>query len=314
MYYSLTFSYDRPTAPLFFSKDNRTYGLNQNTRKNTWIDWHLVPAKRPSINTPERKTKIVEIPGMNGDLDLSESLTGYPLYSNRKGSIEFLVMNDYEHWHDIYQNMCSYLHGKRLYMAFEEDPAYYYYGTFTVEQYESGDNNSNITISYELEPFKYEYLTGNVDGGYWDIFDFNTDVINGVKYTDKFDTVEIDSEEYVPICSGYDWGNYTELPIMPTITINTNEITDAITIHFVNEEMGIDFVKTLTGGTYKLPQIIFTQNKNVGKVRYQYGIAAVNDGKPTPIYYHDMGYGTTSMILEAKGHGTIKVNAIPGRK
>ena len=78
--------------------------------------------------------------------------------------------------------------------------------------------------------------------------------------------------------------------------------------------MGIDFVKTLTKGTYKLPQIIFTQNKNVGKVRYEYGITSTNDGKPTPIYYHDMGYGVDSMILEAKGHGTIKVNAIPGRK
>ncbi len=314
MYYSLTFSYERPTTPLFFDKDNRTYGSGTNTRKNTWVDWHLVPTKRPSINTPERKTKIVEIPGMNGDLDLSESLTGYPLYSNRKGSIEFLVMNDYEHWHDIYQNMCSYLHGKRLYMAFEEDPAYYYYGTFTVEQYESGDHNSNITISYELEPFKYEYTIGKRDGGYWDIFDFNTDNIDGVKYTKKFNSFTVDSETYVSICSGSDWGNYTELPIIPTIDIATDAITDDITIHFVNAEMNIDFEKTLTRGRYKLPQIIFTQNKNVGKVRYQYGHGTSNDDKPVPIYYSDMGYGLESMILEAKGHGAITITAIPGRK
>lgn len=312
MYYSLTFSYDRPITPLFFDKDDRTYsGLSK--KKNTWVDWHLVPTERPSINTPELKTKIVEIPGMNGDLDLSESLTGYPLYSNRKGSIEFLVMNDYEKWHDIYQNMCSFLHGREVYMAYEEDPGYYYHGRFTVEQYQSGDNNSKITISYDLEPYKYEYNIGHVDGGYWDVFDFNTDDLDSVKFTETFYQFPINSDNYVSICSGRDWGNYTEMPIIPTIRIETDSITDDITIHFVNLEMGIDFTKTLTSGSYKIPQIIFTQNKNIGKVHYDISMTSTTD-ELTAITYTDMGYNNDSMILEAKGHGRITIEAIPGRK
>ena len=60
MYYSLTFSYERPETPLYFEFNNRTY--RRKNIKNTWIDWHLVPTERPSIENPEVKTKTVEIP------------------------------------------------------------------------------------------------------------------------------------------------------------------------------------------------------------------------------------------------------------
>ena len=51
--------------------------------KNTWDDWHLIPSKRPSFNPPNVKSQYVDIPGGNGVLDLTESLTGYPLYNTR---------------------------------------------------------------------------------------------------------------------------------------------------------------------------------------------------------------------------------------
>ena len=63
--------------------------------KNTWDDWRLVPASRPVFNPPAQKVKTLEIPGGDGVIDLSQSLTGYPVYQNRTGSIEFIVMNDF---------------------------------------------------------------------------------------------------------------------------------------------------------------------------------------------------------------------------
>ena len=64
--------------------------------KNTWDDWKIVPASRPVFKSPALKKKTIEIPGADGFIDLSESLTGYPVYSNREGSFEFVVMNDFK--------------------------------------------------------------------------------------------------------------------------------------------------------------------------------------------------------------------------
>lgn len=313
MYYSLTFSYVRPTSPLFFDMDNRTYGVTTvNPKKNTWVDWHLIPTSRPAINTPERKTKTVDIPGMNGDLDFSESLTGYPVFNNREGEIEFLVETGHEAWNEIYQSMCSYFHGRKVYMAYEDDPGFYYYGTITVNQYQSEKDNSKITINYNLEPCKYDYCIGRSGDAFWDIFDFESDDLDSIRYSGKFYQFEINNyEEYQSICTGKDWGNYTEFPVIPTITVETEELTDDVTIHFVNYELGIDFTKTLTRGTYILPQIVISQKNNSGKtVRSSrtippYGLL--------PLTYQAMNYGDRDLVLEAKGHGTITITGYPGR-
>lgn len=321
MYYSLTFSYDKPFKPLYFGMDNRTYlfnwasGQSRDSVKNTWNDWHLVPTKRPAITPPEVKTKTVEVPGMNGDLDLTESLTGYPAYKSREGSITFKVMNDYEHWHEIYADMCSFLNGRVLYFALEDDPAYFYHGRVTVEQYDSQKDNSEITINYIVDPQKYEYVNGQVDGGWWDIMDFETDYISGIKYTDKFYEYPVDTDEFETIVSGDDWGNFSEFPVIPEITVKTTTIFDQIVVHFTNTEMGIDFTKALTSGTYKLAEIIFTQIRNKGKVFKM--VAPINSDEPytiAPSTYDTMGYMSSHMDLEVKGHGTITFDFNTGRK
>ena len=320
MYYSLSFSYNKPTEPMHFRKDDILYPANLDVKrpnKNTAIDWFLVPTERPSFEPPEVITKTVEIPGM-GDLDLTESLTGYPAYKNRTGSIEFLILNDNMDWHDIYQDMCSYLHGRKLYVSYEEDPAFFYYGRFKVSAYESGDNNSHITIEYDLEPYKYEYNKGYLEGGYWDILDFETDFIDGVKYTDKFYQIPIDSNDYVTICDDEDWGNYTECPILPEFTISPDNM-QSITIHFTSEELGIDVTKTFNN-SYKgvIGEIVFDQINNVGKYRNA-GIKSVPT-EPLEVEYVRKAntimdiYVAYRTKLEIKGHGTVTINCNPGRK
>lgn len=284
-------------------------------KKNTWLDWHLVPTDRPSIAPPEVITKTVEVPGM-GDLDLTESLTGYPAYKNRTGSITFMVMNDYENWHDIYQKMCSYLHGRKLYMSYEEDPGYFYCGRFTVDAYDSGDNNSEITINYELEPFKYDYNKGYVEGGYWDTFDFDQDNREGVNYRDIFYAINVDSDEYVTLLNNAEWGNFTEMPIIPTFKVENLQLGGFITIHYVNSEMGIDVEKTLTSsGDHRIPEIIFTQIRNHGKVRFGMIRLDSESKNPLPVEYSNMyPMGTETFKLEVKGHGTLTIDYNAGRK
>lgn len=127
---------------------------------NTFSDWHLVPDSRPVIALPELKTSTVDVPGSAGILDLSESLTGYPLYSNRSGSMLFHVLNDVEPWQLLYSRIANYLHGKKRKVILEDDPEYYYQGRMTVT-WTSNNNGtwSDVEIGYDLEPYKYYYIT-----------------------------------------------------------------------------------------------------------------------------------------------------------
>lgn len=123
--------------------------------KNTYDDWKIVPDTRPVVVPPEPKFIFDEIPGANGSLDLSSTLTGFVNYQDRTGSFDFIVLNDYGQWHERYSEIMGYLHGKRMRMVLEDDPNYFYIGRFSVSGWDSGENWSTITIDYHLDPFKY---------------------------------------------------------------------------------------------------------------------------------------------------------------
>lgn len=133
--------------------------------KNTWTDWHLVPSSRPVINPPKPKVQYVDIPGADGSIDLTESLAGRPVYSDREGSLDFIVLNDFNvdnyryNWIDVYTSIMRHLHGRRMKMILEDEPNYYYEGRFEVNSWKSDANNSTITIDYHLSPYKYEITT-----------------------------------------------------------------------------------------------------------------------------------------------------------
>jgi len=59
---------------------------------HSWNDLYLIPLERPVIPPPEVKTNLVDIPGGNGSIDLTNALTGEPCYKDRTGSIEFMVV------------------------------------------------------------------------------------------------------------------------------------------------------------------------------------------------------------------------------
>lgn len=141
-----------------------------NTR-HTFLDWFLSPVERPSIDKAEVKENYIEIPGTNGGLDLTESLTGSPLYKYIEGSFEFKILNDRKlpilnnkceltkekeiTWEYLNRDIRSFLNGKERYMMLEDDPSWFYKGRFTVGRYDSSETaNSKITIAYKVYPFK----------------------------------------------------------------------------------------------------------------------------------------------------------------
>ena len=125
--------------------------------KNTWDNWHIVPSSRPVFNPPKQKVNTLDIQGGNGIIDLSESLTGYPVYNNREGSFEFIVMNDYKPWQETYSDIADYIHGQKMRAVLEDDPQYYYEGRFSVNSWKSDKDWSKITIDYNVSPYTSQF-------------------------------------------------------------------------------------------------------------------------------------------------------------
>ena len=154
------------------------------TGRNTWNHFRLIPSSRPVINPPEFRSSFIEIPGADDFLDASTLLTGgYPLYGRRKGDIEFYVTRDYDSyytWSKVYSNMMSFLHGQIVKCVLMDDPAFYYRGRMTVNQWRSEKDWSKIVLNYDFEPYKYAVFS-TADEWLWDPFDFVEGVITHPK-------------------------------------------------------------------------------------------------------------------------------------
>lgn len=170
--------------------------------KNTWDDWHLIPATRPLFNPPTVKENMVNIPGGDGVLDLTASLAGRPTYNNRTGSWIFYVQNGFKDWSVLYSEIMVYLHGQTFKAILEDDPAYFYEGRFSVNQWKSDKDYSQIVINYNVGPYKKE-INNTGSNWLWDPFNFETGIIRNYKnlsvLTSLTVVVEGDMMDSVPV-------------------------------------------------------------------------------------------------------------------
>ena len=147
--------------------------------KNTWDDWRMVPVDRPIISEPGLKTNIVDIPAANGQIDLMHALIGYPVYKNRTGTLKFRLVNvDAESVQSRVNEIARHLHGVYMDMILDDEPQYYYSGFYevTATSYKKAGENGEITIKYNLDPYKYSVATTDEEW-LWDTFNFETGVI-----------------------------------------------------------------------------------------------------------------------------------------
>lgn len=220
--------------------------------KNTWEDWRLVPSSRPVFNPPPQKIKTVDIPGGNGLIDLSESLTGYPVYENRTGSMEFIVMNDFKRWHIAYSDILDYLHGQTMRAILEDDPEYFYEGRFTVNQWKSEKDWSRIVIDYSVGPYKWSVLS-SIDDWRWDPFNFQTGAILPILFRNLAVTTNVKEHRFRSELLG-------KAPICPRFLV-TSTAKRGVKARFINHALGIDETKLIPDGTVQIPEFVFFGNQ-----------------------------------------------------
>lgn len=130
--------------------------------KHSYWDWGLLLKSYPEISPPEPKTKLVDVPGTNGMLDLSETLTGHVQYENRTIKFEFVTKISRSEWPFICSEIYDCIHGKTLDIIMDDDTDYCYTGRITIKKREVVKAvTMEITVEAEVEPFKTKLFSNS---------------------------------------------------------------------------------------------------------------------------------------------------------
>lgn len=223
---------------------------------NTYDEWGLIPMKRPHVAQPPLKSKYVDIPAFDGEIDYTEVLTGRPAYGMREGSWEFWLRPQ-EEWPNVYGDILQKIHGKNVNIILEDDPEWFYTGRVTVESFDTEDHNSKITIQYHLDPYKYQIdgSTGNIDWLWDDLFD-------NIIYYGLFDVEEEKTRNLI---------NPVVAKLIPTFTLSA-----PMTVEFKGQTFSLPM-----GDNVKNDLIVLDQGNNVmvfkgnGRVKVDYSLKQI---------------------------------------
>lgn len=181
--------------------------------KHSYNDFGLILSSRVEVGTPAVKANTVDIKGGDGVVDLSDTLTGYVFFENRKITCNFTVIDARNKWSAIYSKLLNYFHGEKMKIILDDDASFYYIGRVSVNEWKSSKSTATIVVEIDAEPYKYDNTSA--DGWWlWDTFDFENGIIN------ELGDVTISGSETISIIG-------RRKRFVPTITSNA-----AMTVEF----------------------------------------------------------------------------------
>ena len=143
--------------------------------KNSYDDFGLILTDK-DIGFPEPKLEKVDVIGADGVIDLSEVLNDDIKYKTRKLQFTFTVLKGNKYWASTVADIANYLHGKKLRIQMDFDPAYYYTGRCKSNSFKTSKMLCTITIDAECEPYRLD-INGNGEKWLWDTFSFQNGFI-----------------------------------------------------------------------------------------------------------------------------------------
>jgi phage-related protein len=160
---------------------------------HSYYEWGLILVEK-ELKSPKAKTYTVELEGSNGVLDFTDFF-GAVKYENRKLTFKFIkpqiVPDGFLSLYSLVQNT---LHGKKMQVILDDDPAYFYYGRISINDWKSNKGIGEIVIEVDAEPYKQSISETVV-----------TQTVKGSA------SITIDNDK---------------MPVMPTITSNAEFLID----------------------------------------------------------------------------------------
>lgn len=124
--------------------------------KHTYRDWGLHLKTRPKISSPTPKTKLIQVPGSDKIIDLTQHLTGQVHYEPRTIEFAFITMAERSRWPALHSDILGHIHGQSIRIIFDDDPNFYYTGRVTVGDFEADKKTATLTMTATVEPYKRE--------------------------------------------------------------------------------------------------------------------------------------------------------------
>ena len=132
------------------------------------IRYHMILLDGYTLSPPEPKTYTVDIPGGDGVIDLTNSLTGDVSFKNRQQEFTFMVVNP-DSFERVKTEVSNFLHGKSFDYQMTMDPGYTYHGRFTIDEYSHKLYSypglvGTFSIKIDADPYKLkQHMTYNLN-------------------------------------------------------------------------------------------------------------------------------------------------------
>lgn len=144
---------------------------------DTLSDWGLAVGNNNCIGDPVQETNYLNVPGASAMLDLSEVLTGRPVFKYRPISILLGGIKNRLNWDAIISEYRNEIEGQVVRLTFSNDLNYFWRGRVNITDFDRARTLGQFTLSIpNAEPYKYDIFTSE-DNWEWDPFDFEYGVI-----------------------------------------------------------------------------------------------------------------------------------------
>lgn len=181
---------------------------------HTLNDWGFAIGNNNYIGTPEIIQNYIEVPGMNGMLDMTEAISGHNIYKKRVININFGGIKKRQDWDSVISDIRNKVHGQKIKITFDNDPDYYWTGRAEIIDFDRTRELGTFTLSIpNADPYKYD-INSSAEEWEWDSFNFETGVIRYIG------TIEVNGSIAINIPAG----NMHTVPVF-NVTKMTTQLT-----------------------------------------------------------------------------------------
>ena len=150
--------------------------LSSGRSYHTLNDWGLAIGNNDYIKEPIKETRYVDVPGMSGFLDMSEVISGRPIYKYRMIELRVGAMNPRMAWDSIISRIRSQIDGRVVQIVFDNDIGYFWKGRVAIKNFDRVRELGTFTIEIKAEPYRYNVVS-SIEPWLWDSFDFEMGAI-----------------------------------------------------------------------------------------------------------------------------------------
>lgn len=144
---------------------------------HSYYDLGMWLSERPDYGSPEPKTNLVEIPGMDGALDMTEANSGEVKYSNRTLTFTFAKMISVGEQEEFKSRVRNALHGRYVDQIIpDEDPDWCYSGRVTVDFTDIKPWKMRCVVTVDAAPYAMKVVETRID-----LADFQTGALRDVE-------------------------------------------------------------------------------------------------------------------------------------